>query len=102
WNDGVSYPIQSGHGCLGCSEQGFWDHGSFYDRVTNISPYGTDTTAETVGGVVLGGIATVAAAHAVISTGVHLKRRHEDTVAAAAEKQAKEELLRQKSERKES
>ncbi|STG54210.1 hydrogenase 1, small subunit [Escherichia coli] len=24
WNDGVSFPIQSGHGCLGCAENGFW------------------------------------------------------------------------------
>ncbi|WP_102224204.1 hydrogenase small subunit [Acidimangrovimonas sediminis] len=30
WNGGVSFPIQSGHGCLGCSEPGFWDRGSFY------------------------------------------------------------------------
>jgi len=30
WNDGASFPIQSGHGCLGCSEPGFWDAGSFY------------------------------------------------------------------------
>ena len=32
WNDGVSFPIQSGHGCLGCAENGFWDRGSFYSR----------------------------------------------------------------------
>jgi hydrogenase small subunit len=30
WNSGTSFPIQSGHGCLGCSEPGFWDKGSFY------------------------------------------------------------------------
>jgi hydrogenase small subunit len=30
WNDGTSFPIESGHGCLGCSEPGFWDKGSFY------------------------------------------------------------------------
>lgn len=30
WNGGVSFPIQSGHGCLGCSEPGFWDLGGFY------------------------------------------------------------------------
>ncbi|XPE25501.1 hydrogenase small subunit [Shigella sonnei] len=29
WNDGVSFPIQSGHGCLVCAENGFWDRGSF-------------------------------------------------------------------------
>jgi hydrogenase small subunit len=30
WNGGVSFPIQSGHGCLGCSEPDFWDMGGFY------------------------------------------------------------------------
>jgi hydrogenase small subunit len=25
WNDGTSSPMHSGHGCLGCSEAGFWD-----------------------------------------------------------------------------
>jgi hydrogenase small subunit len=30
WNGGVSFPIQSGHGCLGCSEPNFWDKGGFY------------------------------------------------------------------------
>jgi len=30
WNNGTSFPIESGHPCLGCSEPGFWDDGSFY------------------------------------------------------------------------
>jgi hydrogenase small subunit len=34
WNGGVSYPIQSGHGCIGCSEGSFWDNGPFYRAVT--------------------------------------------------------------------
>lgn len=25
WNEGVSWPVGSGHGCLGCSEPEFWD-----------------------------------------------------------------------------
>jgi hydrogenase small subunit len=25
WNDSTSSPMHSGHGCLGCSEPGFWD-----------------------------------------------------------------------------
>ncbi len=29
WN-GVGNPVESGHPCLGCSEPGFWDRGSFY------------------------------------------------------------------------
>ncbi len=30
WNQGTSFPIESGHGCLGCSEPDFWDVGGFY------------------------------------------------------------------------
>ncbi|WP_333972222.1 hydrogenase small subunit [Alteromonas mediterranea] len=30
WNQGTSFPIESGHPCLGCSEPDFWDKGSFY------------------------------------------------------------------------
>jgi len=43
WNQGTSFPIQSGHGCIGCSEPGFWDAGGLYKPVTasptNISDY---------------------------------------------------------------
>lgn len=37
WNGGVSFPIQSGHGCLGCSEPGFWDKGGFYNPLSTHS-----------------------------------------------------------------
>ncbi len=30
WDAGLSFPIQSGHPCLGCSEPNFWDGGGFY------------------------------------------------------------------------
>ncbi len=31
WNKGTSFPMHSGHGCLGCSEPDFWDRpGGFY------------------------------------------------------------------------
>jgi hydrogenase small subunit len=33
WNEGTSFPIGSGHGCLGCSEPDFWDNGSFYTPI---------------------------------------------------------------------
>jgi len=35
WNEGTSYPIQSGHGCIGCSEAGFWDNGPFYQHLAS-------------------------------------------------------------------
>jgi hydrogenase small subunit len=30
WEGGLSFPVQSGHPCLGCSEPLFWDGGGFY------------------------------------------------------------------------
>jgi hydrogenase small subunit len=30
WNNGTSFPIEAGHGCIGCSEPDFWDRGGFY------------------------------------------------------------------------
>ncbi|MCS7171757.1 MAG: hydrogenase small subunit, partial [Aquificaceae bacterium] len=30
WNGGLSFPIQSGHPCFGCSEPDFWDRGMLY------------------------------------------------------------------------
>ncbi|MCB9993372.1 MAG: hydrogenase small subunit [Hyphomicrobiaceae bacterium] len=50
WNGGVSFPIQSGHGCLGCSEPNFWDKGSFYRAL----PADTGVNA----GVIAGAAAT--------------------------------------------
>jgi hydrogenase small subunit len=34
WNQGTSWPIESGHGCLGCSEPNFWDAGGFYKALS--------------------------------------------------------------------
>lgn len=34
WNGGTSWPIESGHPCLGCSEPDFWDAGGFYKALS--------------------------------------------------------------------
>jgi len=34
WNNGTSFPIESGHGCIGCSEPDFWDAGGFYKALS--------------------------------------------------------------------
>jgi hydrogenase small subunit len=67
WNDGVSYPIQSGHNCIGCSEAGFWDNGPFYQHLPSFPGFGVESTADTVGTVV--GVATLVGvgAHAVVT-----------------------------------
>ena len=73
WNNGVSYPIQSGHGCIGCSEANFWDNGPFYQHLASFPGFGIETPADKVG-VVLG-VATAAgiAAHAV-STNIRKRK----------------------------
>ena len=43
WNAGTSFPIQSGHGCLGCSEPDFWDKGSFYKALATADWGGAKT-----------------------------------------------------------
>ena len=64
WNNGVSYPIQSGHGCFGCSEDNFWDNGPIYERLTNLPGFGIEATADKVGKTALGAVAVGVAAHA--------------------------------------
>jgi hydrogenase small subunit len=34
WNQGASWPVESGHGCLGCAEPDFWDAGGFYNALS--------------------------------------------------------------------
>jgi len=67
WNEGVSFPIQSGHGCIGCSEDGFWDKGSFYDRLTDIKQFGVEANADLIGGTVAGVVGGAIAVHAAAS-----------------------------------
>ena len=57
WNGGVSFPIQSGHGCLGCSEPGFWDLGGFYEPLSTAKGDAT----KWLGGAVAAGAAIGAA-----------------------------------------
>jgi hydrogenase small subunit len=65
WNNGVSYPIQSGHGCIGCSEDGFWDNGPFYDRIPNVPGFSVEASADDIGKVAAGVLAGGIAVHAV-------------------------------------
>lgn len=53
WNNGTSFPIQSGHGCLGCSEPDFWDAGSFYKALST----GTDNPGKWAGVALAAGAA---------------------------------------------
>jgi len=56
WSGGLSFPIQSGHPCLGCSEPNFWDGGGFYQgQSAPLSPPAIATAGAAAGaGIVLG------------------------------------------------
>ncbi|PLX41168.1 MAG: [Ni/Fe] hydrogenase small subunit [Deltaproteobacteria bacterium] len=69
WNDGTSWPVQAGHGCVGCSEPGFWDTMSpFYDRLPDVPGFGADVTATKVGLGLTAAAAVGVAAHGVAKT----------------------------------
>ena len=79
WNNGVSFPIESGHGCIGCSEANFWDNGPFYERITNVPGFEIESTADNVGKIATGAVAVGIAAHAIaanISKHKELKGRY--------------------------
>lgn len=76
WNGGVSFPIQTGHGCLGCSEPDFWDQGGFYRPLpTPLGAMGPTLAGAAVAGAALGVGAALAA------------RSHQKTYLAASEKE---------------
>lgn len=64
WNQGVSFPIAAGHGCIGCSEPNFWDKGGFY-QVLSQGQWGSPS-----------GLGAAAAAGAAIGAGAALLARN--------------------------
>ncbi len=74
FNQHMSWPVQAGHGCIGCSEPDFWDKmGPFEmplaDRLYHsaFGGLGADATADKIGATILTVTALGIAAHAVIS-----------------------------------
>ena len=86
WWEGLSYPIQSGHGCIGCSEKDFWDNDQFYDRLPSIPTPNAVIDADTVGLVGTAAVVGAIGVHAAITTFVN---KHDQRKAdkEAAEKQ---------------
>ncbi|NTU78460.1 MAG: hydrogenase small subunit [Chloroflexales bacterium] len=68
WNDGTSWPIGAGHGCVGCMSPHFWDNTvPVYQRLPNIEGFGVEATADQVGLAALGVVAAGVAVHGVAS-----------------------------------
>ena len=67
WNGGVSFPIQSGHGCFACASPNFWDQGGFYKPLSA-------TTAHL--GPAVGAAAVVGAAVGAGTAYIARRRKH--------------------------
>ena len=59
WNSGTGFPIEAGHGCIGCAEPNFWDKGGFYESLSQ-ARWGSYTTV--AGAAAVGVAAGVASA----------------------------------------
>jgi hydrogenase small subunit len=66
YNDHTSWPVQAGHGCIGCAAPHFWDTMSpFYRRLPKVPGFGIESTADDIGVGVAAVTAGALAAHGV-------------------------------------
>jgi hydrogenase small subunit len=77
WNEGTSFPIQSGHPCIGCSEENYWDNGRLYERASSFAGFGIEADADKWGKVALGVTAAAIAGHAIATNVSKYKKIHE-------------------------
>ncbi|MBI4825549.1 MAG: hydrogenase small subunit [Nitrospirae bacterium] len=79
YNEGTSWPVQAGHGCLGCSEPMFWDNMTpFYKRLPNVPGFGVESTADKVGAGLAAATAAGILVHG-IARAVSPKKEEDDT-----------------------
>jgi len=68
FNDGISWPIMAGHGCIGCTEPSFWDTMAPFEKPLPDKSYGGgEKTVDRIGAALTGITAAGIAAHAVAS-----------------------------------
>lgn len=70
FNDGISWPVMAGHGCIGCTEPGFWDTMAPLTKpISEKRLFGGERTVDRIGialaGVTVAGVAAHAAASAI-------------------------------------
>lgn len=76
WNNGVSYPIKSGHPCIGCSEEHFFDNTPMYTHLAKIPNNAIGKDADTIGTSVLGLAGAAVAVHAGITAVVKHREKN--------------------------
>ncbi len=82
WNLGASWPVKSGHPCLGCSERDFWDRFTpFYSRIPLMSGFGVEKRADDVGKAAVGLTGIGIVAHAIYTGLVRKAERKAEELA---------------------
>jgi len=68
YNEGTSWPVMAGHGCIGCSEPQFWDTMSpFYRRLPQVPGFGIEANVDKIGIGLAAATALAFGAHGVAS-----------------------------------
>jgi hydrogenase small subunit len=66
WNQGTSWPVMAGHGCIACAAPDNWDMAyPFYERLPNIPGFGIQSNADKIGLIAVGVAAAGITAHAI-------------------------------------
>jgi hydrogenase small subunit len=75
WNQSTSWPIGSGHPCLGCSEPDFWDKMTpFYAHLKGVPGFGVGSNIDKLGLMATAGVGVAFAGHGLINA-VRLNRK---------------------------
>jgi hydrogenase small subunit len=94
WNDATSWPIQAGHGCVGCSEPNFWDSMTpFYQHLPTVPGFGVDTSAAKIGVGMVAGVGAAFAAHGIITALRRKGTKFKEEIEAKPEQVTQEELV---------
>jgi hydrogenase small subunit len=66
YNEGTSWPVQGGHGCIACAADNNWDTMyPFYKRLPNVPGFGVESTADKIGTGLAVATAVGLAAHGI-------------------------------------
>ena len=78
FNDGISWPIMAGHGCIGCVEPDFWDTMAPFEKPIAEKTFGGgEKTVDNIGKALAGITAAGIAVHGVVS---YVKRQGQEDI----------------------
>ena len=78
FNDGISWPVMAGHGCMGCTEPGFWDTMAPLEKpIADKTIGGGEQTVDRIGMALAGVTVAGIAAHAGLTALRHRDKKDE-------------------------